>query len=1166
MMATQTAPLLGNDLHRAANVTTQHLSRNLNPSRTSPRLNPLVTPSEAPYHFDLTPSPPSVWPFPVEVSRPLRRKPSSSQLLLRGSSPIPARDRPLAPFAAEQVAQQFLQASPFSHLPPPPSPSLSSTITTLHSGPTPSPVSRQADSNDRWEGPANGHVFTKRKFSFVKPAKRLPRHISEDWLVYAAVVEGESERVPEDIVQKNGRSVRFTGVDSEDLQGASGEERDTTTASTFTLSKFKFPAPPGQTWTDTFGHLPEPTPPSSPATVYYKGASFDLVNPHASLLLGKHKIETPAEIDGLLDDYFYEADMPYNHITGEYSSPTLDQELNSSRRGRTLFTDTDSARRAIMRMPSLPMDMTRQAEQESPLARQTAKQPMMRGQPNIGEGIFHPTPPLPSGVASDQLEFIFPDPLARPLSPVPGDDSDEYEGEYVQDRAADSHRTSILSDPFDLNVSDDDAGPQYHNIDGLIATGNSHEQQPAESVGDYTETSDPDAESEAGLNTPGRDSTLGNILGAYDRTSGNISTDHEFTDFMRRGGSNQLRSQSPSSSIELARAIEFAENRRDPHAASERDSQWRRNDAGISWDNDGPPVVLPPRAHIPAARVHAPLYYGDCTELPTSEQTYGPTDELLGLTPAAQDHRTFTHSGGEGDVNYAAFPEEYYHHDMPNLAPSDSAMAFAAPEIPQLWSDIDMRRPSMYTLRPAHAIANRLSNRFTVDNDAAWEDIPIDQQNDGADEGHRISVASYANISDNSAIRDMPLPPAKHAQSPLKFQSSPCSSIGAKLQRRNKFIPLSGESDHEQSVHRAKQIIGMLIDEKRLGQAHISTQTDSRDLCRDLEHELELVRQQNPIAFKEALNAVVRESSMSEEPLVGRPSSSKGKGKARYDPDASFGNIVRTLGLDDGLSLRESVARSRASSITKSIGTSYSPARSNGLSFSNSVGTFQTLDADIPPLPASRNGGPEWSPLAQSSHRALRTRTPSTLRTVPSTDIELQPLTRTPAPRSALRSQTRLRELQLGSTNPYEDSTTMLTPTHQRLTDLQLAAQAKNWDMAPRSSPSLAQGRLAIDLGARNGSTARLIDQEATTTSSDLRLQEKISRHYFHLALLCPLSAFLFGIRYFDSFAAVRSQGRVEGMKGEYKQWALWVAVPLGMLAYAFVGVGVALVVLLTKG
>jgi hypothetical protein len=61
----------------------------------------------------------------------------------------------------------------------------------------------------------------------------------------------------------------------------SNDARQTT--STFSLSRF--PRPP---------HLTAPaTPPATPATIHYRGASFDLVNPHESLLL--HDIVTPSK-------------------------------------------------------------------------------------------------------------------------------------------------------------------------------------------------------------------------------------------------------------------------------------------------------------------------------------------------------------------------------------------------------------------------------------------------------------------------------------------------------------------------------------------------------------------------------------------------------------------------------------------------------------------------------------------------------------------------------------------------------------------------------------------------------------------------------------------------------------------------------------------------------
>lgn len=83
-----------------------------------------------------------------------------------------------------------------------------------------------------------------------------------------------------------------------------------------------------------------------------------MVNPHASLILGARHIETPAEIDGLLDDYFDhpEERMQYDSLTGEPSQVSLRIPSESSR--RILYDDPSAARRKILRvednLPSPP--------------------------------------------------------------------------------------------------------------------------------------------------------------------------------------------------------------------------------------------------------------------------------------------------------------------------------------------------------------------------------------------------------------------------------------------------------------------------------------------------------------------------------------------------------------------------------------------------------------------------------------------------------------------------------------------------------------------------------------------------------------------------------------------------------------------------------------------
>jgi hypothetical protein len=113
----------------------------------------------------------------------------------------------------------------------------------------------------------------------------------------------------------------------------------------------------------SLGHLGEATPPTTPTTLHYRGVSFDVVNPHASLLLGYSDIETPAEIDGLLDDYFNRSTqsiaMPYDDHTGEKSASQHSLQTSSSNgRQRILYGDADSARRNIMGIPTQSSQQT----------------------------------------------------------------------------------------------------------------------------------------------------------------------------------------------------------------------------------------------------------------------------------------------------------------------------------------------------------------------------------------------------------------------------------------------------------------------------------------------------------------------------------------------------------------------------------------------------------------------------------------------------------------------------------------------------------------------------------------------------------------------------------------------------------------------------------------
>ena len=276
-------PLLGQ--HLEPNVTTRS-PRNFSKPFSSP--SSPVTPHSAHEFRDLEQLSSFTWRIPQSKSPPLRRKPSRldltasgddglrgvEHLVTRGSAtlaPLPRRQQEL------ELAPSALPRQPTPQHRTPTSPSLSSSITTLQSTPTHSPIV-PGGADGEWQSTGGVQVSSKRKFPFVL-AKRLPRRATREWCVYAAVIEGrpegldasnhsaesesESDSVQEAETQPvaygRERSVRFAGLERETLSGteqsSSGEDKNTNAGSTYTLSKFKFPQPPGHTWAGTFGKL-----------------------------------------------------------------------------------------------------------------------------------------------------------------------------------------------------------------------------------------------------------------------------------------------------------------------------------------------------------------------------------------------------------------------------------------------------------------------------------------------------------------------------------------------------------------------------------------------------------------------------------------------------------------------------------------------------------------------------------------------------------------------------------------------------------------------------------------------------------------------------------------------------------------------------------------------
>ncbi len=166
---------------------------------------------------------------------------------------------------------------------------------------------------------------------------------------------------------------------------------------------------------------------------------------------GKNEIETPAEIDGLLDDYFTNHTEMANN-GGQESSHSLGNSQDGSKRGRLLYADAESARRTIMRLPSAPLTEMRPL-QESPLA-----------------GKSHTSTQGPAAMAS----------IEGPVSSDTQHAQEETTAVSLSaQRVSSAYASSLHSDPFDLYLSDDDEGPQRNNIDSIVGP------RPRETTGVY---------------------------------------------------------------------------------------------------------------------------------------------------------------------------------------------------------------------------------------------------------------------------------------------------------------------------------------------------------------------------------------------------------------------------------------------------------------------------------------------------------------------------------------------------------------------------------------------------------------------------------------------------------------------------------------------------------
>lgn len=243
--------------------------------------------------------------------RRVRRKPSIQNLTGRSAhsafswTPSSIPPLPIDSFSARDSPLQLQQPSTPRPRTYTASPSLSSTITTLQSTPTHTPILRGSSLDERrsdlGQGEPGGPIGTKRKYPPVQQPRRFPRrptdgHYRGAHKVYAAVFDlppeqGGPSKQPNisakhqlnsraALANKRDRTVRFAEFDShrdnhiinrhDSINSSTGSEQplhrcEQNATSSFSLSKFEFPAPPNKdNWAGALGMASNPS--SYPST------------------------------------------------------------------------------------------------------------------------------------------------------------------------------------------------------------------------------------------------------------------------------------------------------------------------------------------------------------------------------------------------------------------------------------------------------------------------------------------------------------------------------------------------------------------------------------------------------------------------------------------------------------------------------------------------------------------------------------------------------------------------------------------------------------------------------------------------------------------------------------------------------------------------------------
>jgi len=587
----------------------------------------------------------------------------------------------------------------------------------------------------------------------------------------------------------------------------------------------------------------------------------------------------------------------------------------------------------------------------------------------------------------------------------------------------------------------------------------------------------------------------------------------------------------------------------------------------LSGRLSGPPDVPAPPQPLFAGtsrQLFGPILPAEYSDVPTTEQTYGQTGDLLQITPRQLEAPRPQNPNPDDQNSIASLGQaSCYDHadDTENIPP------VAHCGILLEWPDVDLA-PGRRTSRDGHSFSEHLLNRSSshyLEDDADWEDTLESESRVNSGYGaNRVSTVSYADTSEDGSDHRMSVTGSQGQPSMHDVPNLDGSGTTRQFANKAHRVLMDGPNSPRQSPptpstdsagQRAKELLleKLRSDHRTSVQGADFGSTSPADDVRKRQNaaELERLRQTNPHAVRWATVQARTEFETSRIWSPSRPS-------RVYRPRNSYDRVVDfAMGIrGDGQSVS-----SETQGLLRASGSTHGR---DGLQDADTIGTLPKTPNRAPPVPSIPDHAVQsWTPLPPRTvvtPRCGGNVTPSSsIRTGHANEYEMNALTRMGRARPAVLGQTSLRPITIG-----ESATGATTSSPRRpLTDRELFLAEPGWSMYVTDSAQRRQ-RLRCQLPVH---APRLLSvEEGRRNPRVVEEQKRLSAGYFARCILFPPLALAFGMGWLDYLIEKKTNGRVKEMRPRDKSFALSVAAPLGVIWYACGGCVIAIFVLMGNG